>query len=218
MQIDQKFIVVIGDVISSRIVEKRNDLQNKLRDIFNDLNNSAYTNHLVSPYTITLGDEFQAVYQKADHLFLDSIRILEKTLPQKIRFSFGIGDISTNINREQSIGMDGSAFYYAREGISNLKDQRGNYKFNIYGLDDPELEKLLNNVLYIFSNLLEGWNKNRYFILRSTMEGKAVKDIAKELKLTETATYMNIYDGSIREMIAIQETMINRINKRLSEK
>lgn len=218
MQIDKKFIVVIGDVISSRKVEKRNDLQNKLRDVFNDLNNSAYKNHLVSPYTLTLGDEFQAVYQKADHLFLDSIRILEKILPQKIRFSFGIGDISTDLNTEQSIGMDGSAFYYAREGISNLKDQRGNYKFNIYGLDDPELEQLFNNVLYILSNLLEGWNKNRYFILRGTMEGKAVKDIAKELKLTETATYMNIYDGSIREMIAIQETIINRINKRLSEK
>lgn len=218
MQIDKKFIVVIGDVISSRKVEKRNDLQNKLRDVFNDLNNSANKNHLVSPYTLTLGDEFQAVYQKADHLFLDSIRILEKTLPQKIRFSYGIGDISTDLNTEQSIGMDGSAFYYAREGISNLKDQRGNYKFNIYGLDDPELEQLFNNVLYILSNLLEGWNENRYFILRSTMEGKAVKDIAKELKLSETAAYMNIYDGSIREMIAIQETMINRINKRLSEK
>lgn len=218
MQIDKKFIVVIGDVISSRKVEKRNDLQNKLLDIFDDLNSAANKNHLVSPYTITLGDEFQAVYQKADHLFLDTIRILEKTLPQKIRFSFGIGDISTEINREQSIGMDGSAFYFAREGIANLKNQRGNYKFNIYGLDDPELEKLFNNVLYIFSNLLEGWNKNRYFILRSTMEGKTVKEIARELKLTETATYMNLYDGSIREMIAIQDTMINRINKRLLEK
>ena len=218
MQIDKKLIVVIGDVISSRKVEKRNDLQNKLLEIFENLNTDANQNHLVSPYTITLGDEFQAVYQKADRLFLDTIRILETTLPQKVRFSFGVGNISTDINTEQSIGMDGSAFYYAREGISNLKDQRGNYKFNIYGLDDPELEKLFNNVLYIFSNLLEGWNKNRYFILRSTMEGKAVKDIAKELKLTETATYMNIYDGSIREMIAIQETMINQINQRLSEK
>lgn len=218
MQIGKKFIVVIGDVISSRKVENRNNLQNKLLDIFDNLNTSDYENHIVSPYTITLGDEFQAVYEKADCLFLDSIKILEKTLPQKIRFSFGIGEISTDINREQSIGMDGSAFYFAREGILNLKDQRGNYKFNIYGLEDPELEKLFNNMLYIFSNLLEQWNRNRYFILRSTMEGKAVKEIAKELKLTETAVYMNIYDGNIREMIAIQEIMINRINKKLLEK
>lgn len=218
MQIRKKFIVVIGDVISSRKVEKRNDLQNKLLDIFNDLNTSNYENQLVSPYTLTLGDEFQAVYEKANCLFLDSISIFEKIFPQKIRFSFGIGEISTDINREQSIGMDGSAFYFAREGIVNLKDQRGNYKFNIYGLEDPELEILFNNSLRIFSNLLEGWNRNRYFILQSTMEGKAVKEIAKELKLTETAIYMNIYDGSIREMIAILEIMINRINKRLLEK
>ena len=218
MQINKKFIVVIGDIISSKKVEKRNALQNKLLDVFNDLNASDYENHLVSPYTITLGDEFQAVYEKADCLFLDSTRILEKALPEKIRFSFGIGEISTDINREQSIGMDGSAFYFAREGILNLKNQRGDYKFNIYGLEDPKLEKLFNNSLYIFSNLLEGWNKNRYFILRRTLAGKPVKEIAKELKLTETAVYMNIYDGSIREMIAIQEVMINRINNKLLEK
>jgi len=217
MQIGKKYIVTIGDVISSRKIKKRNDLQKMLLGVFNDLNTPEQNHHLISPYTITLGDEFQAVYQKADRLFLDSIRILEKTFPQKIRFSFGIGEISTDINQEQSIGMDGSAFYFAREGIVNLKDQRGNYKYNIYGLEDPELENLFNNMLYIFSNLLEGWNKNRYYILRSTMEGKAVKEIAKELKLTDTAVYMNIYDGSIREMIAILEVMINRINNKLLE-
>lgn len=217
MEINKKYLVTIGDVISSRKIKKRNDLQNMLLDVFDELNTPGYENNLVSPYTITLGDEFQAVYQKADRLFFDSISILEETFPQKIRFSFGIGEISTEINREQSIGMDGSAFYFAREGIVNLKNQRGNYKFNISGLEDPELENLFNNTLYIFSNLLEGWNKNRYTILRSTMEGKAVKEIAKELQLTDTAVYMNLYDGSIREMIAILEVMINRINNRLQE-
>lgn len=215
MQTDKKFIVAIGDVISSRKVEKRQDLQHKLLDVFDDLNTPGYENHLISPYTITLGDEFQAVYEKADCLLLDSISILEKTYPQKIRFSFGIGKISTDTNRKQSIGMDGNAFHYAREGILNLKGQRGKYKFNISGLEDTEQEKLFNNTLYIFSNLLDQWNRNRYFILRSTMQGKAVKEIAKELNLTETAVYMNIYDGSIREMMAINEIMISQINKKL---
>lgn len=218
MQINKKFLVVIGDIISSREVERRKDLQNKLLNVFNYLNSSDYENHLVSPYTITLGDEFQAVYEKANYLFLDSTRILDKAFPQKIRFSFGIGEISTDINREQSIGMDGSAFYFAREGISNLKNQRGDYKFNIYGLEDPDLEKLYNNILYIYSNLLEGWNRNRYFILRKTIEEEPVKKIAKEINLSETAVYKNIYDGSIREIIAIQKIMINKINNKLLEK
>lgn len=212
MQTDKKYIVVIGDIISSRKVEKRNDLQNKLLEVFNDLNTSQVENHLVSPYTITLGDEFQAVYEKADDLFLNSISILEKAFPWKIRFSWGIGEISTPINREQSIGMDGIAFYLAREGIEKLKQQRGNYKFNVNGLQDPELENLYNNFLFIYSNLLDGWHRNRYVILRSTMAGKAVKAIARELNLTETAVYKNIYDGSIREMMAVLEIMINHIN------
>ena len=218
MQIKNKYIVIIGDIISSRTIEKRNVLQNKLLNVFKELNASDYENHLISPYTITLGDEFQAVYKKSDYLLLDSIKILEKALPQKIRFSFGIGEISTDINRKQAIGMDGSAFHFAREGINDLKKQRGDYKFNIYGLEDPELEKLFNNSLYIFSNLLEGWNKSRYFILRKTIAGRPIKEIAKELDFTETAVYLNIYKGNIREMIAIQEVMINRINNQLLEK
>lgn len=218
MQTDKKYIVVIGDIISSRKVEKRNDLQKKLLEVFNDLNASDDEHYLVSPYTITLGDEFQAVYKKADDLFLDSISILEKAYPQTIRFSFGIGEISTELNREQSIGMDGRAFYLAREGIERLKEQRGNFKFSIHGLEDPEMEKLYNNFLFIFSNLLEGWHRNRYFILRSSMAGKAVKEIAKEVKLTETAVYMNIYDGNIREIINILESMIYHINNKLLEK
>ena len=215
MQTDKKYIVVIGDVISSRKVEKRNDLQKILLAVFNDLNTTDNENHLVSPYTITLGDEFQAVYEKADHLFLDSIRILEETIPQKIRFSFGIGEISTELNRRQSIGMDGSAFYLAREGIEKLKETRGSYKFNIYGLEDPKLQKLYNNILMIFSNLLEGWNSNRYYILRSTIAGKAVKEIARDLSITEAAVYKNISDGNIREMMAILEIMINHINEKV---
>lgn len=216
MQEDKKYLVLIGDIISSRKVENRNDLQNKLLDVFNDLNLSDKKEHLISPFTITLGDEFQAVYDKADSIFSDSIRILEKTLPQKIRFSFGIGEISTEINRKQSIGMDGSAFYLARAGIEKLKESKGSHKFNLYGLEDPELEKLYNNILMIFSNLLEGWNRNRYYILRSTIARKAVKVIAGDLLITEAAVYKNISDGNIREMMAILDIMINHINEKLS--
>ena len=215
MQIDKKYIVVIGDIISSRKVEKRDDLQKKLLVVFNDLNTAGDGKSLISPYTITLGDEFQAVYEKADDIFVDAIRILEKVFPQKIRFSFGIGEISTEINRKQSIGMDGSAFYLAREGIEKLKESKGSIKFTLYGLQDSELEKLYNNVLMIFSNLLEGWNSNRYTVLRSTIAGKAVKKIAEDLLITEAAVYKNISDGSIREMIAILEIMSSHINEKV---
>jgi hypothetical protein len=73
--------------------------------------------HLISPYTITLGDEFQAVLKNARHLFGDIITILYVIYPTKIRFSIGIGDIQTPVNPNQAIGMDGTAFYNARTGI-----------------------------------------------------------------------------------------------------
>jgi len=196
-----QYLIVIGDVISSREVQERDKLQNQLKDIFKDI--SWKNNHLVSPYTLTLGDEFQAVYQRAGSLFHDALIILESVYPHKIRFSYGIGAISTEINREQSLGMDGEGFYRARDGMEWVKNQRGKYRFVITGLKEEHQPELLNNTLFLISNLINGWKFNRISILRRRLEGEKIKSIADALGISETAVYTNIYDGSIREIIRL---------------
>ena len=208
-----KYLVVIGDIISSREIEDRKLLQLRLNNILNEI--KQHEDAPLSPYTITLGDEFQAVYQQADSLFLHAFSILEEVFPHRIRFSFGLGNISTELNREQSLGMDGEAFYLAREGMEWIKEQRGEHRFIIQGLAEPQTADLLNNTLFLISNQINSWQLNRISILRRRMENQAVKKIAEDLGISETAVYRNIYDGSLREIIRIFHLIASRIDEQL---
>ncbi len=210
-----QYLIVIGDVISSREVQERDRLQNQLKNVFKDI--SREKKHLVSPYTLTLGDEFQAVYRSAISLFHDALFILENVYPHKIRFSYGIGEISTEINREQSLGMDGEGFYRARDGMEWVKSQRGKYRFVITGLKEEYQPELLNNTLFLISNLIDGWKFNRISILRRRLDGEKIKSIADALGISETAVYTNIYDGSIREIIRLFSLIADKLDTQVKQ-
>ena len=219
----KSFLVVIGDIISSRDVEQRHALQNRLEDTFQVLNGRPSRDEdqngsaLLSPFTLTLGDEFQAVYTGADTLFRDALYILEQVHPHRVRFSFGVGSIETDINRQQAIGMDGKAFHRARDGIDKLKTHREEYQFSLMGMADPALNQLFNHTLHLISNLLQSWHKNRLVVLRKRMDGVSVKHIAQELEISTTAVYRNIYAGNIRELMEIFTSMTERINRDLGD-
>jgi len=217
------FLVVIGDIISSRDVEQRHELQTRLEETFQTLNDPLSRekdqngSELLSPFTLTLGDEFQAVYTTADSIFRDALYILEQVHPQRVRFSFGVGTIDTDINRQQAIGMDGKAFHLARDGIEQLKNHREEYQFSVRGMTDPALNLLFNHTLHLISNLLQSWRKNRLVVIRKRMDGVSVKDIARGLEISTTAVYRNIYAGNIRELMEILSSMTERINRDLGD-
>ena len=86
-----KKIVLIGDIVDSKSISERGKIQSQLNTVFKKINNDKL---LLSPYTITLGDEFQAVYSKADSVFNHIWQISLAIYPLKIRFSIGAGNIN----------------------------------------------------------------------------------------------------------------------------
>lgn len=79
---------------------------------------------LLSPYTITLGDEFQAVYKAGSRVVEDLLFISRSLFPVSLRIALGIDDIATDINTKEAIGMDGPAFHAARDGLNNVKEEK----------------------------------------------------------------------------------------------
>ncbi len=97
-----RYLVLIGDIVASRNSARRHDLQEQMKAVFAELNqNNA---GLISPYTLTLGDEFQVVFNQADRVFTDIFAILA-ILPVKVRFSLGLGAITTDLNPVQALGV-----------------------------------------------------------------------------------------------------------------
>ena len=121
------YLALIGDICGSRKVGERAQLQETLRCVLDQLN-AAHGEGLVSPFTITLGDEFQAVLSTATPVWEMIAAIQSELFPVRVRFGLGLGEIETAINREAALGMDGPAFHLAREAMDVLKTEAGLYR------------------------------------------------------------------------------------------
>lgn len=201
-----KYLVLIGDICDSRHVSDRGALQNTLEASLANLNQK-YTQSILSPYTITLGDEFQAVLTSATDLWSMVMTIQAKLYPTRVRFGFGVGGIATRLNRQVALGMDGPAFHHAREAIDLLKEQGGLYR--IHGLPDPLLS---NHALTLLSGLQEKWKQPRFRVFAHYLMDAPVEDIAIWVGVSKVAVYKNINDGMLATWKALLEAVVGEIN------
>lgn len=204
------YLVLIGDIVSSRQILKREQTQEDLRNVLLKL--SSGNPYLVSPYTITLGDEFQAVFSKADSVLFDAMEILSNIYPVKIRFSFGVGEILTQINHDQAIGMDGPAFHNARYGIEEIKVTGS--LFSILGIENSYI-KLIQESLNLLSYTCKGWNQNRLRTLISLHRKKEIQTIADELHVSDKAVYKTISEGNLQNILRLLNEITSMVNKDL---
>jgi hypothetical protein len=203
-------LVMIADVIGSRQLANRGQVQTLLEaELRTLLKESA---GLASPYTITLGDEFQGVFSGADRVFPDILAILRALHPVGLRFALGIGPITTRINPEQAIGMDGPAFYQARDLLERMKKEKRTLA--IAGL--PEDDGLQEGALGLLDHQLLKWRPNRLEILRLLLGGWDTGAIAGHLDITEQSVYKNIREGGLEHAIQLTQALTRRMNNVLA--
>lgn len=203
-----KVVAVIGDIVESKKISNRSIFQEDLSNHFKKLNKKS-KNEILSPYTITLGDEFQVIYNNLDKIFPDVWSILEHVYPQKVRFSIGLDTLSTRINPNKAIGMDGPAFHIAREGINNLKK----YSSSIIQLYKTKSEtiNLINKSLALVFHSSKTWKKNSISIINRLMNNFEIEKIAADLNISARAVYKNIQFNYLNEIIDLQNEIIKII-------
>jgi hypothetical protein len=210
-----KKLVLIADIEASKKVKdkERKQLQQNLKEVLSELNVQA--EYILSPYTITLGDEFQAVFEKTDNVFNHMLKIMSALYPKTVRFSLGVGDISTPVNSEQAIGMDGPAFYEAREGIGLLKES--GFLFNIRFEEENSnvALKITNNSLQLLSKQIRSWNKRRLQIFHMLKDGYSYKVITEKLDISKPAFYKNKEAGQLEVIEELCKNIVALINQRL---
>ena len=207
-----KVITVIADLVASRSARKRRQLQETLNAVLRETS-AANRRAILSPYTLTLGDEFQAVYKLADGLFQDLLRIAIAISPNNLRYSLAVGTLTTKINRQQAIGMDGPAFHAAREGMNKLK--QSSRLFLLSGEIGPS-PNLLNSALAVLSHSMSGWRKNRFLILLGLLEGKSRQEIAGEVGISLPAFHKNLQAGALPEIVTFLREIEAILNSQLS--
>lgn len=172
---NQRYAAIIGDIVNSRKIENRNEIQKRLKNLLDDINKK-YHEYIASKFIITLGDEFQGLLKNPDKA-IEIISYIEiGLLSVEVRFGIGIGAISTDINYENSSEVDGPAYHRAREMISRIECIEKQYTERISNVmisstDDKHqsknycIDELLNSILSVCTALKSKWTERQKEII-----------------------------------------------------
>lgn len=171
------YAVLMGDLVDS---EGHAD-PGQLHIAFNaaiERQNARLVDNVMSPLTITLGDEFQglltslvAAAQAAQDVRFDLMR-------QDIdcRFVVGVVDLKTPINSQRAWNMMGPGFAAARERLGE-KRSPSRYRFSIP--QDALLETLLEAIGASLSAIERGWSAAQRDVVIALSDGASVADVAQ---------------------------------------
>ena len=198
------YLALIADVIDSKMVQERFDLQKQLEKTLQTMN-ELFGEFIASNFTLTLGDEFQGLL-KADAPVFQIIDTLRSELtPTQLRFGIGLGEIVTDIDPLQSIGADGPAYWNARAAI-NLVHQKNDYgNTQIYFSSGNDSKDLLVNALIASGEAIRsGWRGSQEEILLDLLkrcvysENFSQQDLAQSLEINPSALSKRLKSSSIR--------------------
>lgn len=165
-----KYVAIIGDIIDSKKIRDRKAIQQKFKSVLADIN-IKYSEDIASKFTITLGDEFQGLLKDKGNIMKIICEIEMAMTPIELRFGIGIGDISTDINFDNSSEIDGPAYYRARKMIKEIENRKSQYterQSNIMICSEEnniEIDELLNSILSVCTALKSKWTDRQKEII-----------------------------------------------------
>ena len=198
------YLALIADVIDSKMVQERFNLQKQLEKTLRKMN-ELFGDYLASCFTLTLGDEFQALLKMDAPVFqiIDTLR--SELSPTQLRFGIGLGEIVTAIDPLQSIGADGPAYWNARAAI-NLVHQKNDYgNTQVYFASGNDSKDLLVNALIASGEAIRsGWRGRQEEILLDLLkrsvysETFSQQELAQSLAIQPSALSKRLKSSSIR--------------------
>ena len=198
------YLALIADVIDSKMVQERLDLQKQVEKTLQKMN-ELFGDYLASRFTLTLGDEFQALLKVDAPVFqiIDTLR--SELTPTQLRFGIGLGEIVTAIDPLQSVGADGPAYWNARAAI-NFVHQKNDYgNTQIYFSSGKENQDFFVNALIASGEAIRsGWRDSQEEILLNLLkrsvysESFSQQELAQALAINPSALSKRLKSSSIR--------------------
>jgi hypothetical protein len=199
------YFIIMADIISSS-EKNQNQLMTDFKNVVHEINN-IYKKELLSPLTITLGDEFQCVVKSLSNSTVIIIAIEELLLDKKhsfkLRYVLNQGSIETKINSSIAYEMLGSGLTDARKKLNHLKIEKKKFLISI---NDSSKNEILNNAFFIYETFTSKWDVNKdYEIVSSFIKYKDYKRVALQLNRTRSIIWKRGKTLNIDAYFSIKE-------------
>ena len=192
------YAVIIGDIINSKQITNRNEVQKKLKEVLGEINNR-YIKDIAAKFMISLGDEFQGLIRNQGNIIKIISEVERELEPVKLRFGVGIGNVSTDINLDNSLEIDGPAYYRARKMIQELERKKSQYTesdSNImvcFSDEGSEVNELINAALGVCATIKSKWSARQNEIINIYL--------SNDENQYKTAEMLNIAQSSVNRAL-----------------
>jgi len=181
----QTYLAIIGDVVGSKEVEDRRNLQQRLRVVV-DRANRLFTKTIAAGFVLTIGDEFQGLLSGVDGIDKLLADIRASVYPIELRFGLGIGGIETPLEMV-ALGMDGPCFHRARLAI-----ERAATRETLVEVEAAQALPAFHIYSLLYAGLRERWTSRQKQVFDLSMSGVAGKSIALRLGVTASAVSQHL--------------------------
>nr|WP_309756190.1 SatD family protein [Flavobacterium sp.] len=204
------YVILMADILESR-EKDANELMLQFKETVKYINDN-WQKNIISPLTITLGDEFQAIIDTVENAVNIIIEIEEfiiaKGFTFKLRYVLNFGKIETEINREIAYEMLGEGLTDARKALTDLKNSESRFLIK-FKKEDLRIEKMLNDTFKIFQYYIDSWKVNDYKIASNFIMHDDYKVIADKLRINRSTAWRRRKSLNIEEFETVKRIINN---------
>ena len=175
------YFILMGDVIESRKLNATR-LRQQLKALLSACNKDLKP-EILSPYTTTLGDEFQGIagslHAVAETIFCLGEARIKKQYDFMIRYVAHYGEIQTPINTDMAYGMMGPGLTKARALLTDKR--RGEPRF-CFELPDKQLAENLTRLFVVIDGLTDRWKQRDFSLIVDMLSNTNNEEVAAKHK------------------------------------
>lgn len=203
---------LIGDVVGSRRAHDRPALHRMLTDLLADVN---ARHPAVEPLRVTVGDEYQAVYDDVGAAARASLALVAGTRGRfEVRHGIGWGAVAT-LQAEPPV-QDGPGWWAARSAIDSVHaaEQRPSTRWRrtAFRVDPAEeradaapgvaaYSRAVESAMVVRDRLVSGLDERALSVLDGMLRGETQREVAERLGVSASAVSQRIRAAGLDALV-----------------
>ncbi|MGA7521529.1 MAG: SatD family protein [Acidobacteriaceae bacterium] len=200
------YAVITADVVGSRKLESFGKKRDRRLTAVSRLHLSQKL--ILSPYTVTAWDEFQAILRKPEDVSRVILDLRRFFYPLQLRIAVGIGSVSEVHKRPINRYAGGEAFERARTAADRMKRASPKYRlFTSFESGNEIFDAIANTIYRLQDALLERTTTRQWATINTQLKTDRQDATARRLALDVSTVSRNLKRGYYWHLIETAEAM-----------
>ncbi|MBA7516226.1 hypothetical protein ES705_08272 [subsurface metagenome] len=208
--LQNRYVVVTGDLKSSRGLEDRAEVQEELKNALRMVNRR-FEEEIPAKFMVVRGDSFQGMLSSPKYLF-DMYHVFFENISHQFYLGIGVGDVSTSLS--ENVGeIDGEAFHNASDALERAK------KENIWIVfrSEWEIDEVVTCLLNFMADVMWNWTKRQKELIIYFREHggdrEAVRLASKKFGVGERSIYKTLRTGKYHLWRDAEKAVADLLNR-----